>query len=58
MSIRLGYSTDGKNWTELGQPLDVKSLPPWDRGLRVGLTCGGAPGACAQFQNFEMTVGK
>jgi beta-xylosidase len=56
--IKLDYSSDGKNWTELGKPINANSLPPWDRGLRVGLTCGDAAGASAQFENFEMNVEK
>jgi beta-xylosidase len=58
VSLRLEYSSDGKNWTELGKPVDVQSLPPWDRGLRVGVTCGGAVGAKAQFEDFDMRVGQ
>ncbi|HEX4228999.1 MAG TPA: family 43 glycosylhydrolase [Bryobacteraceae bacterium] len=58
VSIKFDYSTDGKNWTELGKPINVSTLPPWDRGLRVGFTCGDAAGASAQFGSFEMNVGK
>ncbi|OJH41142.1 family 43 glycosylhydrolase [Cystobacter ferrugineus] len=30
-------------------------LPPWDRGVRVGLTTGGAPGASARFDSLRIT---
>jgi xylan 1,4-beta-xylosidase len=30
-------------------------LPPWDRGVRVGLTAGGAPGASARFDSLRIT---
>lgn len=56
--IKLDYSADGKDWTELAKPLNVSSLPPWDRGLRVGFTCGDAADATAQFENFKIFVGK
>jgi xylan 1,4-beta-xylosidase len=30
-------------------------LPPWDRGVRVGLTAGGTPGASARFDSLRIT---
>ncbi|EPX62397.1 Beta-xylosidase [Cystobacter fuscus DSM 2262] len=30
-------------------------LPPWDRGVRVGLTAGGLPGASARFDSLRIT---
>jgi len=48
------YSSDGINWKGLGTPIDVSSLPPWDLGLRVGLTCGGTGGARARFTGFHV----
>jgi len=48
-SFRFHYSADGKRWTALGPTLDGADLPPWDRGVRVALTVGGAPYARARF---------
>ncbi|MFY0579133.1 hypothetical protein ACN28S_37055 [Cystobacter fuscus] len=30
-------------------------LPPWDRGVRVGLTTSGVPGASARFDSLRIT---
>jgi beta-xylosidase len=44
-------------WTELGGATDGSSLPPWDRGVRVGLHVEGSAGAAASFDYFAMTPG-
>jgi xylan 1,4-beta-xylosidase len=51
------FSGDGKKWTDLA-PASGQHLPPWDRAVRVGLTVGGARGAEARFDSFDlMAVG-
>jgi beta-xylosidase len=39
---RFAFSRDNRSWTQLGEELDGQYLPPWDRGVRVALTAGGA----------------
>jgi hypothetical protein len=51
---RFSVSSDGRNWTNVGEELDGSYLPPWDRGVRVALTAGGAPGASARFDWLSM----
>lgn len=46
---RFAFSRDGRNWRDVGDELDAGYLPPWDRGVRVALTTGGATGARARF---------
>jgi beta-xylosidase len=46
---RFSFSTDGRNWKDVGGEVDGEYLPPWDRGVRVALTAGGARGAVARF---------
>jgi beta-xylosidase len=46
---RFAFSADGHNWKEVGEELDGSYLPPWDRGVRVALTAGGARQATARF---------
>lgn len=48
--FRFSLSPDGKQWTQVGE-MDVEGqhLPPWDRGVRVALTVGGAEDATAAF---------
>jgi len=53
------YSQDGHTWQlmdhgHLGY-IDGTWLPPWDRGLRVGLTCYGGSSAVARFTYFHLT---
>ncbi|HEX8492080.1 MAG TPA: family 43 glycosylhydrolase [Pyrinomonadaceae bacterium] len=40
---RFAFSRDNRTWTNIGEELDGSYLPPWDRGVRVALTAGGAP---------------
>lgn len=55
MRARLGHlyrfsiSRDGRNWEDVGDEVDGDYLPPWDRGVRVALTAGGASGAAGRF---------
>jgi beta-xylosidase len=46
---RFAVSNDGRRWTDAGDELDGSYLPPWDRGVRVALVAGGAPGATGRF---------
>ncbi|MDQ3135893.1 MAG: xylosidase, partial [Acidobacteriota bacterium] len=46
---RFHFSRDGKNWQGAGGELDGFFLPPWDRGVRVALTAGGADAAIGKF---------
>jgi xylan 1,4-beta-xylosidase len=47
-------SADGENWQSCGGPVDAKSLPPWDRSVRVALTVGGTANAEGTFDSFSM----
>jgi xylan 1,4-beta-xylosidase len=54
---RFAYSPDGRTWTELlpaGQAADGSFLPPWDRGVRVGVVAQGPATATATFERFEL----
>jgi beta-xylosidase len=46
---RFSVSTDGRNWKDVGDEIEGDYLPPWDRGVRVALTAGGARGASGRF---------
>ncbi|MDO7877082.1 family 43 glycosylhydrolase [Hymenobacter sp. ASUV-10] len=54
---RFAWSTDGRAWTPM-LPNDAATngqfLPPWDRGVRVGLVAQGATPALASFERFEL----
>jgi len=54
---RFAYSPDGRIWTELlpaGETADGSFLPPWDRGVRVGVVAQGPASATAAFERFEL----
>jgi xylan 1,4-beta-xylosidase len=53
--FRFAMSADGVTWTSVGAELDGDYLPPWDRGVRVALTAGGATGAFAWFDSLRIT---
>ena len=55
--FRFAASPDGRNWTDLGEDLDLEGdyLPPWDRGVRVALTVGGTANASARFDWVRIT---
>jgi beta-xylosidase len=42
------------NWKNVGSPIDESELPPWDRGLRVGMATGGEFKAIGHFRNFKL----
>ncbi len=52
--FRTWYAAGGA-WAEAGQLVDVSSLPPWDRGLRVAPFASGT--APAQFAGFRLRYG-
>jgi beta-xylosidase len=47
---RFAVSADGNRWRNVGEEMDGEYLPPWDRGVRVALTAGGAAGAAGKFE--------
>jgi xylan 1,4-beta-xylosidase len=55
MTARMGHvftfavSRNGRNWQDIDAKLYGEYLPPWDRGVRVALTTGGAANATARF---------
>jgi beta-xylosidase len=49
---RFSFSWNQNDWTDLGEELDGAYLPPWDRGVRIALTAGGAP---ARFDWVRVT---
>jgi xylan 1,4-beta-xylosidase len=42
-------SADGRSFRPVGFEQNGDYLPPWDRGVRVALTVGGAENASARF---------
>jgi xylan 1,4-beta-xylosidase len=52
--FQFATSSDGQTWTPVGAAQGGDHLPPWDRGIRVGLTVGGARDAVGRFLSFEM----
>jgi beta-xylosidase len=53
-SFRCEASLDGREWRPVGDTLEGRSLPPWDRAMRVALTSGGAPGAEGRFNYLRI----
>jgi beta-xylosidase len=54
--MQFGWSTNGDTWNMLndGNRVDASYLPPWDRGVRVGLTAKGPAGDTAAFDWFHI----
>jgi beta-xylosidase len=52
--FQFAASADGQTWTPVGEPQTGDHLPPWDRGIRVGLTVGGTREAVGRFLSFEL----
>ena len=46
---KFAVSTDNRNFAEVGAEQNGFHLPPWDRGVRIAQTVGGAPSATARF---------
>jgi beta-xylosidase len=53
--FKFSASGDGKQWIPVGDDVEGKHLPPWDRNVRVALTVGGAPEAAAVFDSFRIS---
>ena len=51
---RFAVSGDGRKWQDVGNEMDGSYLPPWDRGVRVALTAGGAPNAAGRFGSLRI----
>jgi beta-xylosidase len=49
---RFAFSLNNRKWINVGEELNGEYLPPWDRGVRVALTAGGAP---ARFNWLRIT---
>lgn len=58
--FHFAVSADGRDWKRVGADIDLegKFLPPWDRGVRVALTVGGADNASARFDSIRITPHK
>ena len=52
--LQFAWSPDGNTWHNLGEPVAAAYLPPWDRGVRVGLTAKGPATATAAFDWFKL----
>lgn len=55
--FRFAYATDGGDWNEVKPAIDGSALPPWDRGLRCGLTAEGRDGKRVGFDYFLLRRG-
>lgn len=53
--FRFAVSGDGRSWKDVGGELEGSHLPPWDLGVRVALTSGGASSASARFGSLRIT---
>ncbi|WP_324672312.1 family 43 glycosylhydrolase [Hymenobacter sp. GOD-10R] len=54
---RFSWSTDGKTWQNLpadGAAVDGSYLPPWDRGVRVGVLAQGPSTSTVGFEAFQV----
>jgi len=54
---RFAWSLDGRTWTDMlpdQAPIDGQFLPPWDRGVRIGVVAQGPATAAATFERFEI----
>jgi beta-xylosidase len=53
-NFQFSASSDGKTWIPIGDDLQGKHLPPWDRSIRVALTAGGAENGSAHFASIRI----
>ena len=54
---RFAWSRDGRTWTDMQPPAETADgsfLPPWDRGVRVGVVAQGPASTTAAFERFEL----
>lgn len=49
MFYSFSISTDGKTFRPIGFEQNGEFMPPWDRGIRIAMTVGGAEKASARF---------
>jgi xylan 1,4-beta-xylosidase len=52
--FRFAASPDGQQWAAIGEDLQGRHLPPWDRSVRVALTVGGSPNAEGHFDSLKI----
>lgn len=54
--MQFAWSTDGQQWNTVNgaETIDASYLPPWDRGVRVGLTVKGPSASTASFDWFKI----
>ncbi|GAB3525779.1 family 43 glycosylhydrolase [Pontibacter brevis] len=54
--MQFSWSADGTSWNAMnnGKAVDASYLPPWDRGVRVGLTAKGPENTTAAFDWFRV----
>ncbi|WP_210488330.1 family 43 glycosylhydrolase [Rufibacter aurantiacus] len=54
--LQFAWSADGTTWNPLneGNPLNGDFLPPWDRGVRIGLTAKGPVGSAAVYEWYRL----
>jgi len=53
-TFQFAHSSDGQQWTAIGEPQPGDKFPPWDRSIRVGLTAGGVQNAQGIFREFKI----
>jgi xylan 1,4-beta-xylosidase len=54
---RFAWNPDGRTWTDMLPANEVANgqfLPPWDRGVRVGMVAQGPATATATFERFDL----
>ena len=55
--FRFSWSPNGTKWTDMqpvGETANGDFLPPWDRGVRVGVVALGPSTATVSFERFEL----
>ncbi|WP_231590704.1 family 43 glycosylhydrolase [Hymenobacter terrenus] len=56
-SYRFAWSADGKTWTNPladNGAINGQFLPPWDRGVRIGMVAEGPTSVTAAFERFAL----
>jgi beta-xylosidase len=47
---------EGGAWTAIAGQINGDDLPPWDRGVRVGVSAGGERNALGRFSHFNLAA--